>query len=146
MSDLKILKGGCHCGNLRIEFGTNKSPEDVTPRACDCSFCMKHGAAYVADRSGSLSIHIKDPDAISEYRQGSGSARCVVCRSCGVLVAVLFDGDDRTFGTINYRCFDAGTEFSAPTAVSPQKIKVEERRRLWLKSWIPGVRITTSRA
>lgn len=146
MTDFRTLTGGCHCGNVRIEFRTAKAPAGLTPWACDCSFCMKHGAAYVADRGGSLAMEIKDPDTMNEYRQGSRSARCVVCRSCGVLVAVLFDADDGTFGTINYRCFDAGTEFGAPTAVSPQKIQVEERRRLWLKSWIPSVRITTSQA
>lgn len=141
MSDLKTLGGGCHCGKIRIEFATARSPADMTPFACDCSFCMKHGAAYVSDRAGTLSIEVSEPDAIGEYRQGSGTARCIVCHTCGVLVAVLVDDEAGTYGTVNSRCLDGGMAFGASKTVSPQHVSIEERRKLWLKTWIPGVRI-----
>jgi len=47
-----VLKGGCHCGKVRVELTTSIRPGDFRPRACDCSFCTKHGAAYVSDPAG----------------------------------------------------------------------------------------------
>src|SRR5258708_2604645 len=45
--DMKY-QGGCHCGNLRIEFETALSPAEIELRACPCTFCRKHGSRAVA--------------------------------------------------------------------------------------------------
>ena len=139
-----MLRGGCHCGRVTLEFGIVANPADLTPRACDCSFCLKHGASYVSDPQGSLSIEVKGPDALAEYRQGSGSARLLVCRFCGVLVAALFDDPAGTYGAVNSRCLEDGAVFGAPQVVSPQKLGGEEKKMRWKQLWIPRVRLTTS--
>lgn len=139
-----VLRGGCHCGRVKIEFGTAIRPTDFTPRACDCSFCLKHGASYISDPEGSLSIEAKGLDTISEYRQGSESARFLVCRYCGVLVAVVFDDDTGSYGAINSRCIGDGVVFGALQVVSPQKLGSEEKRRRWAELWTPRVEFNTS--
>lgn len=146
MSDPRLLKGACHCGKVRFEFRTAMSPAEFTPRACDCSFCLKHGASYLSDPDGSVSIQAKGSDTIGEYRQGSGSARFLVCRSCGVLVAVVFDGDAGRYGAVNSRCIEDGVVFGVPQVVSPQKLSGEEKRRRWAKLWTPGVKLQVSGA
>ena len=147
VSDLRLLKGTCHCGKVEIEFRTAMSPVEFTPRACDCSFCSKHGASYISDPDGSISIQAKGRDTISEYRQGSESARFLVCRWCGVLTAVVFDGDAGSrYGAVNSRCIEDGVVFGAPQVVSPQKLSGEEKRRRWAKLWTPSVKLKVSGA
>ena len=144
MSEPRLLQGACHCGKVRFEFRTTMSPAEFTPRACDCSFCLKHGASYLSDPDGSVSIQAKGSDAIGEYRQGSGGARFLVCRCCGVLVAVLFDGDAGSYGAVNSRCMEDGVVFGALQVVSPRKLSGEEKRRRWAKLWTPGVKLQVS--
>lgn len=144
MIDARVLSGGCHCGRVRIEFGTATSPTDIHPRACDCSFCTKHGASYISDPAGSLCIEVKGQDAISEYRQGSESARFLVCRCCGVMVAVVFDDDAGSYGAVNSRCIDGDVVFGPLQTVSPQRLAGEEKRSRWAKLWTPGVKLNVS--
>lgn len=142
MNHAKVLCGGCHCARVRIEFGTATDPADLHPRACDCAFCSKHGASYLSDPHGSLHIDVKGHDALSEYRQGSESARFLLCRHCGVLVAVVFDDGTGSFGAVNSRCIDGDVAFGSPQTVSPQRLTGEEKRRRWAQLWTPGVTVT----
>jgi len=141
MNQPRLLKGGCHCGKIKIVFETIICPEDLTPRACDCSFCLKHGASYVSDPEGSLSIEVKGLDTVSEYHQGSETARFLLCRYCGVLVAVVFDDEIGSYGAVNSRSIEDGVIFGAPKTVSPQKLGREEKRRRWVKLWTPRLEL-----
>lgn len=140
----RLLTGGCHCGNIRTAFGTSKNPNDLIPRVCDCSFCSKHGASYIFDPEGSLSIEVTRSDLLSEYRQGMEIARFLVCRRCGVLVAALFDEAACSYGALNARCLEETVEFGLPQAVSPGSLSGEKKRRLWAKVWTPGVSVLVS--
>ena len=80
---LTTLHGRCHCGRLRVEFGTGQAPAKIVPRACDCSFCRKHGAAYVSDPPDAFDP-ARGAHAMREYRQGSDTARFLMCSDCGV--------------------------------------------------------------
>lgn len=133
-----VLEGGCHCGAVRLQLATAIRPEDFHPRACDCSFCTKHGAAYVSDPRGRL--RIVAPDGLAEYRQGSGTARMLLCRTCGVLVGAVLEEGGRRYGTVNAKCLEDAT-FGAPQAVSPQKLGVEEKKARWVRLWTPDVEI-----
>lgn len=105
---------------------------------------MKHGASYISDPRGSLSIQVQGLDTMNEYRQGTGSARFLVCRRCGVLVAVMFDGVAGSFGTVNSRCIEGDVVFGAPQTVSPQRLDVEAKRQRWEQLWTPHVALTIS--
>lgn len=139
-----VLVGGCHCGNVRVEFATAIHPADFNPRACDCTFCRKHSASYISDPDGSLSIAVKRQDTISEYRQGSENATFLLCRDCGVLVAVVFDDDGRRFGAVNSRCLEGDALFGPLQTVSPQRLTAEEKKRRWATLWTPRVKLTVS--
>ena len=136
-----VLEGGCHCGKVRVELTTSIRPADFRPRACDCSFCTKHGAAYVSDPDGRL--RVTGSEMLAEYRQGSGTARMLLCRGCGVLVAAVLEEDGRRYGTVNAKCLE-GVAFGEPQAVSPQTLGVDDKKARWRRLWTPNVEICRS--
>ena len=132
------LHGGCHCGRVSIELSLTQAPSALQPRACDCTFCMKHGAAWVSDAAGALVIEAKDGDALGEYRQGSGSARFLHCRDCGVLVAVVHEGEGGLRGAANVRCLDDAALFGDAVTVSPQQLAKDDKLARWARLWTPA--------
>ena len=135
-----VLHGGCHCGRLRLEFATERDPAMLVPRACDCAFCSKHGAAYVSDPIGRLTLTATSPEAIHRYQQGSNTAQFLLCGNCGVLVAAMFEHEARLYGAVNAVCLEAAS-LPPPIAVSPQTLTPAEKVSRWLKLWIPDVEI-----
>ena len=129
--------GGCHCGAVRWHFDTGQALAAFTPRACDCDYCTRHGAAWVSDPAGRLRIRAAT-GKLQRYRQGSGQAEFLSCRDCGVLVAVVMhDGDGRLLGAANRNAFDARAEFGEPAVVSPQQLAPEAKLARWTRLWTP---------
>lgn len=135
--------GGCHCGQLRVRFSTGLDPASFTPRACDCSFCCKHGAAYISDPAGRLSVSFSQ-GVLRKYRQGSNTAEFLVCSQCGVLVAVTFEHDSRRYGAVNVKCLDGPTGFGSAVPSSPQVLSPEEKVSRWLSLWVPDVEMVAT--
>jgi len=138
------FRGGCHCGQLRLVFSTALDPAHIVPRACDCTFCQKHGAAYVSDPAGRLSITLANAEALRRYRQGSNTADFLLCDRCGVLVAVLFGQDARVYGAVNARCLEEPDRFATAVPASPQQLAPDEKTARWSKLWIADVELVTS--
>lgn len=138
---LHTTSGACHCGNIFVDLALANPPGSYRPRACDCDFCRKHGAAYVSDPSGGVLIGIKDPRELVKYRQGSRSADFLLCRSCGVLVAILYENDERLYATINARAVAATTHFGAEQLVSPKKMLAADEAERWQNRWFTNVKL-----
>lgn len=135
------LEGRCHCGAITLDFSTTRRPADTAPRACDCSFCRAHGAAWVSDPAAQLIIEAHLPERLCRYRQGSESAQFLLCRDCGVLVAVMFDDGDRYYAAVNLRCLEARDAFAAPVSASPQRLSKEDKVARWRQAWIADVQL-----
>jgi len=131
------LTGSCHCQRLQLALHGSLDPTATPPRACDCSFCQAHAAAWVSDPDGELVVTAHDAEALGRYRQGSESAEFLFCRHCGVLLAVVFATEAGMRGTVNARCLARGDEFASPQVVSPQQLPPEERRERWRRLWTP---------
>ncbi|NUS38310.1 MAG: aldehyde-activating protein [Lysobacter sp.] len=132
--DAVALRGGCHCGKLTVSFSATQAAGALHPRTCDCAFCTKHGAAWLSDPNGTLAI---DASAVlREYRQGSGSARFLLCGDCGVLAAVVDDAVPLR-GAVNARCLE-GISLGEETRVSPQQLSPDEKRARWRQLWTPA--------
>lgn len=140
------LRGSCHCGRIGLAFSIAQAPATLHPRACDCSFCTRHGAAWVSDPAGRLSMSVRGADTLGEYRQGSSTARFLLCRHCGVLVAVVADHAARLHGAVNARCLDGDTRLGDRQPASPQRLAPEQRRLRWSKLWVPDVVLAISDA
>jgi hypothetical protein len=133
--------GGCYCGNIRLSVTLSRDPSAYNPRACDCDFCQKHGAAYVSDPQGELRIQINDAAQVSRFRQGSNTAEMLLCRSCGVLVGALYREADRLFGTLNVQALDCRAAFGAAHSVSPKLLAADQKVQRWRDLWFPDVTV-----
>jgi len=136
--------GGCHCGALRWTFETAQVIGELAPRACDCDFCTRHGAAWVSDAHGALRIESRGDTPPARYRQGSGQAEFLCCTRCGVLVAVIAVSDGgKLLGAANRNAFEQRDGFPAATVVSPQKLDASTKLARWTQLWTP-VELATS--
>lgn len=91
--------GGCHCGRLQVAFET-RSPEALSLRACQCSFCRRHGARNVSDPSGHLTIEAK-AGGLNRYRFGRKGIDMLLCGECGTYVAAICEIEGSLYATLN---------------------------------------------
>ena len=84
-------------------------------RACQCSFCQKHGAAYTSDPAGSVRFVHEDAAALSRYRFGHKTADFVFCGRCGGYLGAVTEEDGQSLMVINLRALDPQPE-SLPVA------------------------------
>lgn len=138
------VSGGCHCGNVQVDLELTREPSSYSPRACDCDFCRKHGAAYLSDPQGALTIRIRDAADTKNYRQGNGLADCLFCKNCGVLVGAFYHGDDRVIGVVNVRAIAGGIQFAPEQSVSPKALSGDEKIARWQDIWFANVTIVTA--
>lgn len=134
---MTVHGGGCHCGNIRLRFSTELDPSKIEVRACQCSFCTRHGSRAVADPDGRLVISVKDVRRLKKYRFGLGTADYLICGECGVYTAAIAGEDDaRAIVIIN--ALDDQRSFSQePIPVdydAESKAQRQARRRL---RWMP---------
>jgi Glutathione-dependent formaldehyde-activating enzyme. len=115
-------------------------PSALTPRACDCDFCRKHGAAYVSDPKGKLTISVSEPGLLGKYHQGSGTADFLFCRQCGVLVGVAFRQEQNMYATINARIIENAI-FGDTCSASPKTLSTAEKIARWQAVWFSHVSI-----
>ena len=92
--------GGCHCGRLRFAL---RGPIG-TVLVCNCSICTKRGTLHwivpLADfRQDS------PPEALAEYRFGTGVARHYFCPTCGCAPFYVPRSDPDKID-VNVRCLD----------------------------------------
>jgi len=130
--------GGCHCGNIHIEFETGIDPAVIEVRACQCSFCRKHGSRAVADPAGRLTLRVERDELLERYSFGLGTAHYLICRRCGVYVAAVTSGDPELRGIAIVNCLDDQHLFSrTPIAVSYDAESVDERKERRRRRWTP---------
>lgn len=133
------LNGGCHCGNIRVEVSLADVPAASHPRVCDCDFCRKHDASYISDPQGALRIDIADERELGRYRQGDGIADFLICRHCGVLVAVSYQENGEIYATVNRKTLDGASRFGEETAVSPKLLSGAKKTERWKQNWFRKV-------
>jgi hypothetical protein len=98
--------GRCHCGAVGFEYRTAKPVGEWPVRACQCSFCLKHGAAYTSDPAGEVRFAHEDASALSRYRFGQGTADFAFCGRCGGYLGAVTEEAGRSLMVINLRALD----------------------------------------
>ncbi|WP_395794777.1 GFA family protein [Aquimonas sp.] len=96
--------GGCHCGAVRFEVD---APADIEALDCNCSLCAMSGFLHLIVPATQFRL-MSDPAALSEYRFGTGTARHLFCRVCGVKSYYVPRSNPDGFD-INVRCLDPST-------------------------------------
>jgi hypothetical protein len=96
--------GGCHCGRVRFEV---EAPADLDLLECNCSVCSRSSFLHLIvprDRFRLLS----GADDLVDYRFGTGVARHLFCRHCGVKSYYVPRSHPDGY-SVNARCLDPGT-------------------------------------
>ncbi len=92
--------GQCHCGKLKASFETQKTPQQLGVRTCQCEFCRRVGAINISDPDGEVVIDASAGDVI-QYRFALRTADFLICKHCGVYIAAVTGEGDAIRSTIN---------------------------------------------
>ncbi|RJT39995.1 aldehyde-activating protein [Mesorhizobium waimense] len=129
--------GGCHCGNIHLTFESEIEPPQIEVRACQCSFCTRHGSRAAADPAGRLIIAVKDETRLRKYQFGLRTADYLICRECGVYVAAIAGDKSDARAIVNINALDGRMQFSRePVAVNfdaeSRESRLARRRSFWM--------------
>ena len=135
------VTGGCHCGNISYSAEYSNELATYIPRACDCTLCTRHGAAYTSDRNGKLTINIRNMSQVNWYRQGSQIADFLICKQCGIMTNVIYKEAGRIYGSINSRTSDQFDQFGNCQDMHLTQLSDEARIKRWKDNWFSEVTI-----
>src|SRR2546421_12496625 len=110
---MATYRGSCHCGNIEVEFDTDIDPGQMTVRACQCSFCRKHGARTAVDPQGQVRIRAKDEGLLARYQWNLRTAEFLLCARCGCYAGAV-TSPDRSLATVNVNVLDDAARFTQP--------------------------------
>jgi len=131
--------GRCHCGALGFEYRTAKPVDEWPVRACQCSFCLKHGGVYTSDPAGSLRFTHRDPAAVSRYRFGQKTADFLFCSRCGGYLGAVTEEDGKLLMVINLRALDPQPDgLPAPQPMSYEGETIGDRNTRRAARWTPS--------
>lgn len=137
MSDAHTYSGQCHCGALRGTLTSARSAAEIEVRACQCGFCVRHGAMTISDPAGHVRFEI-DRAALATYAFGTRTGTSLLCARCGMYAGVILEHDGRTWSVLNVRGL-AIPEFSgrAPTPMVYDGESAEARIARRKHKWTP---------
>jgi len=135
--------GHCHCGAIRVELTTALSAADLPLRACQCSFCRRHGALTTSDPAGRLHIEAT-PGAANRYRFGLGVTDFLLCAECGVYVAATMEGESGLTAVLNVPGVALpGFDGRQPSPMIYDDETPEQRIERRKARWMPAVFVET---
>ncbi|HEX4385940.1 MAG TPA: hypothetical protein VH083_23445 [Myxococcales bacterium] len=103
---MATFHGACHCGNIEVRFETEIAPADFKLRACDCTFCRKHGVRTVMDPKGRARIEVRDGAWLTRYQFGLATADYFVCKRCGAYAGAVLTEAAGAWAVINVNLLD----------------------------------------
>jgi hypothetical protein len=115
----------------------------MVARECDCTFCVKHRGAWTSHPDARLRVTLREPDAVSRYAFGTGTATFYVCARCGTVPFVASEIEGRCYAVVNVNTFEGLDPSqlrrdSAHFEAEDGQQRLARRRR----NWIAEVRIT----
>ena len=139
-----LIHGKCHCGNISFSLSWVPDPAEILARACDCTFCKKHGGVWTSNPGGTLEVRIEDAALVSKYAFGTETAEFQTCARCGVVPVVTSRIDGRLYAVVNVNTFenvDAAMIRRAPASFDAEEeaSRLERRKR----NWIGDVRVVS---
>ena len=135
---MKTWHGGCHCGALGFEFRTALQPSAWSIRACQCTFCLKHGGVYTSDPSGSVRFAHREPAQLSRYRFGHKTADFVFCGRCGGYLGAVTEEGGQELAVLNIHALDPQPEgLPAAQPMSYEGETIGDRGSRRGKRWTP---------
>ncbi len=138
----KAAAGGCHCGNIRYELGSEVPLSSWAARYCGCGYCTRHGALYASHPSAVMSVAVKRSELLGSYSFATASADFCFCKQCGVLTYLTSDIDGHLFGLVNVNTLaDRPAEFARSPVMSYAGEAPNARLQRRKQNWIARVQI-----
>ena len=133
--------GGCHCGNIHVRLRLSKPPEDISLRACTCSFCRSHSPRILSDPAGLFEVWADDWSLVQNYRFGTRTCDFLICRQCGVFIAAVSDMTEaKARAVVNVNCLSDRARFTGtPTVHDFDGETVESRSSRRNANWMPAI-------
>jgi hypothetical protein len=131
------LTGHCHCNQMTLEFASALGVDELPLRACQCSFCRRHGARSTSDPGGAVRIVLSNCEAVSYYQFGPQTAEFLICQRCGVYMAAILRDGTRIFASVNANTFDTPLQQNA-VPVDYEGETVEQRKERRRTKWTPA--------
>jgi hypothetical protein len=136
-----IIDGSCHCGNVAFRLTWEPDPPHIPARACDCSFCVKHGGVWTSNPAGALRVTVREPQAVSKYEFGTRTATFHVCARCGVATLVTSEIEGRLYAVVSVNAFDnVDRALVRPAPISFEGEDTSSRLARRQRNWIGDVR------
>lgn len=130
-------RGSCHCGALRLSYRSTVPPAEAEVRACQCSFCRRHGSRAISDPGGHAAIEA-DAGTLIRYRFGLGTADYFLCARCGVYLAAVMTEGERAWSVVIVNALDEAERFSRPAVPMVYDAEDEPARRARRRAkWTP---------
>jgi hypothetical protein len=131
------LRGKCQCGRLTVAF-TTASVDALSLRACQCSFCRRHGSHTASDPAGRI-VFTAEPGALHRHQFGMRSADFLICKDCGVYVGVVARINGADYAAVNV----VGSDIAELAAQPATKVNLDgetrpERDARRLRMWSPA--------
>ena len=132
-----LIHGRCHCGNIAFSLSWDPDPAEIPARACDCSFCTKHGGVWTSNPGGALEVVVKDPALVSNYEFGTRTAQFHICARCGVVPVVTSRIDGHVYAVVSVNAFEGIDQSllrraSASFDGEGKESRLARRKRNWI--------------
>ncbi len=133
---MTIYAGSCHCGAVKIQFTSDKTPEEMRIGRCDCGFCRRHGARTMGDPEGSVEFRAA-PSDLSRYRFALGITDYLLCAKCGTYVGAIMPDQGGTIGVVNVNSLDIRDTFDPAPPLrhyegEDEAARRARRRKFWM--------------
>lgn len=139
MTERTDIRGSCHCRNIDYTLSWPAEVKEVPVRACDCTFCRKHGGAWTSHPNARLDVRITG-DGSDVYRFGTGTADFHVCKTCGIVPLASCEIDAVRYAVVNVNTFEHRDSLSiSRSATSFDGEGTADRLARRQRNWIPGV-------
>jgi len=137
-----LLNGKCHCGNIAFDLDWPGDSPEIPARACDCSFCVKHGGVWTSNPESRLDVVIGDTSRVSKYEFGTRTATFHVCTICGAVPLVTSEIAGHRYAVVNVNALENVDPSSLRrTASQFGEEDIDSRLARRSRNWIADVRI-----
>eukprot|EP00439_Symbiodinium_sp_Y106_P088684 s1_g1220.t1 len=137
MAMTNSYRGACACGTVSVDATLARPIHTYTPRACDCSYCTPHNAAYLSDPEGAAVLHVSDQNSLRREHQGSETATMLLCDTCGSLLGAVCEIEGRLKGAINSRVLECQTDILPAQSVHLSDLDRDTKVKRWSDLWMP---------
>ncbi len=139
------IRGKCHCGNIAFTLDWPGEPAGIPVRACDCTFCVKHGGVWTSNPLATLRATVADDALVSKYAFGTRTATFHVCSRCGAVPFASCEIDDQLHAVVNANTFeDVEASFLCRSQVNLEGEDVASRMARRKRNWIADLRVNAA--